>query len=385
MSNISPFFPGSRPSGLNFLNRTEELARLQTNYKSGIHTTLVSPRRWGKSTLVDEAARRVALENKKIKFCFIDLYKIKSEKEFLSVLTREVIKASSTKLDIAVKEVRSLFKHVIPQIQIGADSSQTLSVGFDWKQAEMHKDELFDLPERLAISKGIKFIICIDEFQKIRDFEISVASNSFTQQLRAYWQAHKNTAYCLYGSKRHMMMAMFNDQQNPFYRFGDMVQLKKVPVDYWSSFIQKQFKASHKSISKDLSIAMSEKMENVSFYVQHLAHTAWIRTKTKCTEEIVESSIDEMLSFQSGNFQQSVESLTANQLNFLRALLSGVTNFSSQSVVNKFDLGSPSSVSTVRKSLESSEIIDTMDGIITIQDPLFQIWLRRNISGDIKF
>lgn len=380
MDRPSPFFPGVRPSGSNFLNRTEELARLQTNFKSGIHTILVSPRRWGKSTLVDEAAQRVQTENKKIKFCFIDLYKIKSEKEFLTVLAQEAIKASSTKLETAVKEVRGLFKHIVPHIAISPDDTQGLSLGFEWKQAEKHKAELFDLPERLAASKGFKFVICIDEFQKIRDFEMPGAKGSFTQELRAYWQLHKNTSYCLYGSKRHMMMAMFNNHENPFYRFGDMVQLKKVDVSYWSAFIQKQFKATGKSISKELSVYTAEKMENVSFYVQHLAHTAWTKTKSKCTKEIIEASVGEMLSFQSGNFQQDLESLTANQLNFLRALLSGVTNFTSQSVVNKFDLGSPSSVSTVRKSLESSEIIDIMDGVITIQDPLFQLWLKRNIS-----
>ena len=356
------------------------MSRLQTNFKSGIHTILVSPRRWGKSTLVDEAARRVSVDNRKIKFCFIDLYKIKSEKEFLAVLAKEVIKASSTKLETAVKEVKGLFTHIIPQLHIGSDDAQTLSLGFEWKQAEKHKDELFDLPERLAVSKGIKFIICIDEFQKVRDFESPGSPRSFTQELRAYWQLHKNTSYCLYGSKRHMMMAMFNNHENPFYRFGDMIQLKKVPMDYWSDFIQKQFKSSGKSISKDLSIYVAEKMENVSFYVQHLAHTAWTKTKSKCTKEIIEAALDEMLSFQSGNFQQSLESLTANQLNFLRALLSGATSFTSQSVVNKFDLGSPSSVSTVRKSLESSEIIDTMNTATTIQDPLFQIWLRRVLS-----
>ncbi len=380
MDRPSPFFPGARPSGSNFLNRTEELTRLQTNFKSGIHTILVSPRRWGKSTLVDEASHRVQAENKKIKFCFIDLYKIKSEREFLTVLAQEAIKASSTKLETAVKEVRGLFKHIIPHINISPDDAQTLSLGFEWKQAEKHKAELFDLPERLAASKGFKFVICIDEFQKIRDFETPGGKGSFVQELRAYWQLHKNTSYCLYGSKRHMMMAMFNNHENPFYRFGDMVQLNKVDVSYWSAFIQKQFKSTGKSISKELSIYTAEKMENVSFYVQHLAHTAWIKTKSKCTKEIIEASVDEMLSFQSGNFQQDLESLTANQLNFLRAVLSGVTSFTSQSVVNKYDLGSPSSVSTVRKSLESSEIIDIMNGVITIQDPLFQLWLKRNIS-----
>lgn len=380
MERSSPFFPGLRPTGSDFLNRTEELARLQTNFKSGIHTMLVSPRRWGKSTLVDEAAHRVLAENKKIRFCFIDLYKIKSEREFLTVLAQEAIKASSTKLQTAVKEVRSLFTHIIPHLQVSADDLQTLSLGFEWKQAEKHKGELFDLPERLATAKGLNFIICIDEFQKIKDFETPEAKGSFTQELRAYWQRHKNTAYCLYGSKRHMMMAMFNNQENPFYRFGDMVQLKKVDVSYWSAYIQKQFKSTGKSITEDLSIYMAEKMENVSFYVQHLAHTAWTKTKTKCNQEIIDSSIDEMLMFQSGNFQQDLEALTANQLNFLRALLNGATNFTSQPVVNKFDLGSPSSVSTVRKSLESSEIIDVMDGVVTIQDPLFQTWLRRNIS-----
>lgn len=381
METTSPFFPGARPSGTNFLNRDEELARLQTNFKSGLHTILVSPRRWGKSTLVDEAARRVMKDNKKIKFCFIDLYKIKSEKEFLTTMAKEVIKASATQLDVAVKEVKGLFKHIIPQLTIGVDDSQTLSIGFDWKQAEKHKEELFDLPERLAISKGIKFVVCVDEFQKAVDFDAAGSRNSFTHELRAYWQTHKNTSYCLYGSKRHMMMAMFNGQENPFYRFGDMVQLKKVPLEYWNNFIQKQFKASGKSISPDLSIYLAEKMECVSFYVQLLAHTAWTKTKTKCSKDIIESSLNEMLSFRSGNFQEDLESLTANQLNFLRALLNGETTFASQSVVSKYSLGSPSSVSTVRKALETYEIIDSMNSVTTIQDPLFQIWLKRALSN----
>lgn len=378
MESLSPFFPGLRPWGANFLNRTEELARLQTNFNSGIHTILVSPRRWGKSTLVDEAARRVLTENKKIRFCFIDLYKVKSEKEFLAVLAREAIKASSTKLDTAVKEVKGLFKHIIPQINISPDDSQTLSLGFEWRQAEKHKDELFDLPERLAATKGIRFVICIDEFQKIGNFD---SKDSFAQELRAYWQKHKNVAYCLYGSKRHMMMSMFNNQKNPFYRFGDMIQLKKVDTSYWTIFIQKQFKSTGKFISNDLSGLIAETMKNVSFHVQHLSHTAWTKTKSRCSKEIIEASVDEMLSFQSGNFQQELETMTANQLNFLRALLNGETNFTSQFVVNKFDLGSPSSVTTVRKSLESSEIIDVMNGVITVQDPLFEIWLSRNISA----
>ena len=376
MESVSPFFPGLRPSGMNFLNRTEELSRLQINFKSGIHTILVSPRRWGKSTLVDEAARRVLTENKKIRFCFIDLYKVKSEKEFLTVLVREAIKASSTKLETAVKEVKGLFKHIIPHISISSDDSQTLSLGFEWNQAEKNKEELFDLPERLAAAKGFRFVICIDEFQKIRDFD---SKDSFAHELRAYWQKHKNIAYCLYGSKRHMMLSMFNSHENPFYRFGDMIQLKKLDTSYWSTFIQRQFKSTGKFISDDLCVSITETMKNVSFYVQHLSHTAWTKTKSRCSQEIIEASVDEMLSFQSGNFQHDLEALTANQLNFLRALLNGETNFTSQSVVNKFDLGSPSSVTTVRKSLESSEIIDVMNGVVTLQDPLFQIWLGRNV------
>lgn len=77
-------------------------------------------------------------------------------------------------------------------------------------------------------------IVCIDEFQTIKDYPDTL---SFQRELRSHWQQHSYVAYCLYGSKRNMMIDLFADSNNPFYKFGDMLFLQKISRDEWVKFI----------------------------------------------------------------------------------------------------------------------------------------------------
>ena len=83
-----------------------------------------------------------------------------------------------------------------------------------------------DLAENIAQKKQLRLIICIDEFQNL--CSVQRPSALFQQRLRASWQQHKQVSYCLYGSKKHMMIEIFQNKDMPFYKFGDVIFLEKI-------------------------------------------------------------------------------------------------------------------------------------------------------------
>ena len=64
----SPFKYGSIVTDNYFVNRNKEINKLHNNFYSNLNTVLISPRRWGKTSLIKEACRTI--KNKNIKFVF---------------------------------------------------------------------------------------------------------------------------------------------------------------------------------------------------------------------------------------------------------------------------------------------------------------------------
>ena len=88
--------------------------------------------------------------------------------------------------------------------------------------------------QKIAEEKGNQFIVCIDEFQNISEFKEHL---SFQKKLRSNWQKHQNTAYCLYGSKRHLLMNVFTSSSMPFYKFDNILFLEKIKEKEWTPSI----------------------------------------------------------------------------------------------------------------------------------------------------
>ena len=174
MGELSPFSFGHIVNLQAFTNREEELQKLKKNLISGVNTIIISPRRWGKSSLVAKAIAEINKEEPNYKTVKIDLFSANSEHEFLEIFAREVIKASSTKWEEWANNAREVFKNLIPKISIGIQPDSDFSLSFDWEEVKKHSLEILNLPEVLAEKKGVKFIICIDEFQNLaqyHDFE----------------------------------------------------------------------------------------------------------------------------------------------------------------------------------------------------------------------
>lgn len=374
----TPFAYGKLAQRIDFTNRKKEIQRLKNNFNSLVNTIIISPRRWGKTSLVKTAASVATRENKKLKIVHLDILNIRSEYDFYLLLANEVLKATSSGLDEFVKNTRFFLKQLMPQISFSPDKQSEVSFSIGWEQLQKHPDDILNLAENIAVKKNLNIIICIDEFQNIDSFE---QPDAFQRKLRSHWQHHQKTAYCLYGSKHHMLLNVFSNYSMPFYKFGDLLFLEKIPTADWVSFIQKRFSDTKKEISPDDAAQIARLADNHSYYVQQLAQQVWFRTVDRATPEIVMNAFEDIISQLSLLFVNMTDSLTKRQLSLLQAILNNVEQLSSKATLAKYNLGTSANVIQLKKRLVELDIIDDTHGQIQFLDPMYEHWLKTRYFG----
>ena len=371
-----PFVFGIAASGENFTDRENETMRLLKNFKYGVNTILISPRRWGKTSLVKKAIS-LANEDEKLKVVYLDIFSCRNAEEFYNAFASAIIRQTSTRWEEIVENVKSFLSKISPRVSFGPDPLTDFSVSLDFTDGDRSIEEILNLPERIAREKDIRIVVCIDEFQQIGEFDNSL---TFQKRLRAVWQLQESTSYCLFGSKRHLMNEIFESRSHPFYKFGDAMYLTKIPTEYWEKYITGRFKATGKAISASLARKICETVDNHSSYVQQLSWLTWIHTDETATEESFQEALNDLIAQNSALFINQTENLSAYQLNFLKALAQGVnTGLSSKEVMDQYQLGSSANVAIVKKSLSQKELIDTEGRKTFLADPVMGIWLQLNL------
>ena len=374
----SPFIYGSTVSNQSFTDRENEIRKLTDNLLGGINTTIISPRRWGKTSLVEHVTDSIKSKHPKIKIAMIDLFTVNSEEEFMEKFAGEVLKASSSKWHEWVKNSKKIFKNIIPKIQVSVDPVNNFSISFDWKEIKKHGDEILNLAETVAKQKKIKLIVCLDEFQSIAGFP---DYENFEKRLRAIWQRQKEVTYCIYGSQRHMMTEIFNKPSKPFYRFGDVIMLGRIEREKWISYICDSFTATGKKIGKAEAGMIADLMQCHSWYVQQLSHYTWNLTKKLATGTEITNALNELLSSNMPLYQRETEILSTTQLNLLKAVANGEKQLTSAKVMNEFRLGTPHNVSKNKILLINNDVLgDSGDGYFFL-DPAFELWFRKTFMN----
>lgn len=374
----SPFIFGTIVSTLSFTNREKDASKLKSNLIGGTNTMLISPRRWGKSSLVEKVIGEINIQNPEVKTVIIDLFSVSTEEQFLEVFAKEVIKASTSKWQEWLSDSKDIFKKLIPKFSIGLDPMTDFSLSFDWDEIKKNSDEILNLPETLAIKNNTKFIICLDEFQNLSSFR---DFSNFEKKLRSYWQRQKSVTYCLYGSKRHMMADIFNNPSKPFYRFGDIMLLPKITTEKWTSFIVESFAKTGKEIEPEEAEIIPKLMQNHSWYVQQLAHYTWNLTDKKATTHEIMNALIELMNANLPLYQKETEILSNTQINFLKAVAMGETQMTSTNVMQKYQLGTPRNASKNKEILIKNDIIEFTDGRYEFMDAAFELWFKKQFLG----
>ncbi len=371
----TPFIFGRIAVDENFTDREKETEHLVNNFMSLINTVIISPRRWGKSSLVHRAANITTQSDKNIRVCTIDLFNIKTEEQFYTSLAGNLIRATATRWEEAIEDAKKFFSRLVPKISVGAGPGNEISIDFDWEEMRSNPDEILDLAEHIAESKGLKIVVCIDEFQNIAEFEDPLF---FQRRLRAHWQRHRKVSYCLYGSKRHMMMDVFTNPSMPFYKFGDIFFLDKIDTEHFIPFIIGRFSATGKNITEDACRKIVSLVDNHPFYVQQLSQLSWLRTSEQCETETVITAHQSLVEQLSLLFSNLMETLTFQQTCYLHALIAGESSITNAETMHKYHISSATAAYRSLKTLIHKDILDSTAGKISFQDPIFEYWLRHN-------
>lgn len=367
------FVYGISVTGDNFTDRVKETQRLKMNFENGQNVILISPRRMGKTSLV----RRVQeiVDTSIVQTVYIDIYDCRSEYDFYNKLAVALIKQTANKMDLVLENIKQFLVRLTPKISFQPDPTTEYSLSLGITPKDYSPEEILALPELIAQRIGKHIVICIDEFQQIGEWSDSL---QIQKRMRGVWQHQENVSYCLFGSKKHMMMNLFQNKRMPFYQFGEPNYLQPIPTEDWIPFIQKKFQEKELTIEEQYIRQICDIVQNQSSYVQQLAWNVMLNTTENVTDQEIALGVNDLLAQCTPLFLEQISSLSTYQFNFLRAIIENNNcQWTSQEILTRYNLGTKSNVQKMQKILIEKDFIEKREDGLFFSDPILQLWLQK--------
>jgi len=380
----NPFVYGEVVPPAAFVNRVLELDRLTADLAAGQKIFLISPRRYGKSSLIrhalDSMARRGALTVE------VTVSSFSSYVAFLEGYSRALI-AAETKWDRARSWLSEAIRSARAEVRYEPDPTLTtpgkgsLSVSFPSVRSEREisrlAQEVFALPARLAAARKRQVVVALDEFQAIGNFN----GGSVEHALRAAVQHQRDVAYVFAGSEPTLMERMLTPKR-PFYKAGPVMRLDKIPPDEFADFIDERFSRSGIRGEEGLGAAIVELAGNLPYDVQRLAHETWDEVKAagkkRAGLDDLHLTLKRLLAEQQMLFEALWQKLTLAQRAVLRAVvLEDGKELMSADVRTRHRLGGPSSVQAALGALLRDDLVSRDGARYTVVDSLLREWVAR--------
>jgi len=362
----NPFRYGQVVTGEYFTDREDEIREISEEIISGQSVILISPRRYGKTSVVINTVNRLKLPCIKI-----DTQLITDELDFSNNLIRKVLSLSKfEKMKNFLKSLR-----IQPALQYNPVTEE-ISLVFNpgEKNVKIYLEDALNLTQKVAKSIGRRIIVIFDEFQEIRRI-----SKDLEKKMRAIFQYHKNVSYVFIGSQEHMIRDIFENKNNPFYRFGKQIILKEIRQDKMKKFVLERFAAKNINACKIIDKIM--KITNGHpYYTQQLCHEIFaVADKRILTETFVDKAIENILSNHNLDYQKWWNGLDNTERKILIGICSGRRNPTSGAFIVAYGIKSPSTAGSAVKRLQEKGILTKRNGdLYSIEDPFWQRWITLN-------
>jgi hypothetical protein len=370
----NPFVYGEVVPAAAFADRVAELDRLVGDLAAAQKVFLISPRRYGKSSLIRHAlaamARRGALTAE------VTVSSFSSYVAFLEGYARAVA-AAETRRDRALGWLRDAIRSATTEIRYGDAVTVTFPGARTSRDVSRLAEEVFALPARLAAERGRKVVIALDEFQAIGGFD----GGSVEHALRAAVQHHRAVAYVFAGSEPSLMERMIGPRR-PFYKAGPVMRLEKIPAGEFAAFIESRFAKSGIRAESGLGAAIVDLAGNLPYDVQRLAHETWDEVRAvarrRATLDDLHLALKRLLSEQQVVFESTWQRLTLPQRAALRALvIEDGRELLSADVRARHRLGGPSSVQAAIAALVREDLVARDGPRYMVVDSLLREWVAR--------
>jgi hypothetical protein len=380
----NPFVYGEVIPASAFVDRIDELERIVRDLSAAQKVFLISPRRYGKSSLIARAL--AAMSRKGALTVEVTVSSFSSYVAFLEGYARALV-AAETRWDRARTWLREAISST--RIDVSADArldptghgSAGVRVAFPNARTERDisrlAQEVFALPARLAATRRRKVVVALDEFQAIGGFD----GGSVEHAMRAAVQHQRDVGYVFAGSEPSLMERMLTPKR-PFYKAGPVMRLEKIPAGEFASFIDARFKQSGMRPEEGLGDAIVDLAGNMPYDVQRLAHETWDEVRggarRRATLDDLHQALKRLLAEHQMMFEATWQRLTLAQRSALRAVvLENGRELLSADVRTRHRLGGASTVQAALGALMRDDVIARESDGYAVVDSLLREWVAR--------
>ena len=349
---MNPFKFGTIVEGDFFTDRVEETAVLLQKLDSENHIVLISPRRFGKSSLVQKVLSQV--DRPQIR---IDLQYVMSVDDLAAQLLKAIFKI------YPMEKVRHAMTHfrIAPTLSMNAVTG-AMEVSFQpTANASVLLEDAMAVLEKVTTAEN-RFIVVFDEFQ-----EVVKIQKGLDRQLRSLMQRQHNLNYILLGSQESMMEAIFEKKTSPFYHFGQMIRMGKIPYDDFHKYITDRIDA------EGVADEILQFTACHPYYTQQLASQVWEMTRWKDTrDDIVEKAVVSLVEMHDLDYERLWQNMNRTDRYTLKLLAL------SQMPMQNRSKASSTSYSSLLRLIKAGYVVRVPQ--YEIEDPFFRRWILKNVQ-----
>jgi len=376
----NPFRYGSIVTGEYFVDRELERTELELDMRSGQNVALVSPRRYGKTSLVLTVTEQ--LRNQGVLVAYLDLLTTPSKAQLADGLATALYGGLVGFKDRTLHKITDFFRRRSLQPKFGTGSDGTPSVELGLAERTQDVDtalmRLLEIPGQVAKDSKKRVTVVLDEFQ-----DAKMIDEHLPTLIRSVWQMQPDVSHVFLGSQRHMMQRLFTSKSEPMYRMAKPMTLDPISHDVFAGFIKSRFATTGREITDEAVARILEITGCHPHDTQELCYFAWNLAyieQVDATPDLVGRALDRVVQAESARYTEAWIGLTKMQRLVLSALAAsgGTSAIYSESYRRQYGLGVQSTVQSSLKGLRESDLVEVASpGEYRIPDPFLRVWLAR--------
>lgn len=370
----NPFIVTGKIEPEYFCDRVNESAKLIKTITNGNNLVIISPRRMGKTGLIQFCYDKPEIAEEYYTF-FIDILHTSSLREFTYILGKSIYDTLLPKS----KKMSTLFIQTIKSLngKFGFDPMTGMPI-FNIELGNIeHPEYTLDEIFHYLANADKPCIVAIDEFQQIAKYP----EKNIEALLRTHIQKLRNCNFIFAGSERHMMQEMFSSSARPFYKSADIMELKAIIPDIYIPFIQGHFENHNKYITQKNIEKVYRLFKGHTYFIQRTFNEAFADTQEgcECTIDIIDCAIDNMINSNDTIFREILSNIPEKQKNLLYAIAKDgeAKNITSADFIKRHSLSSASSIQSATKKLLEKDYITCINKVYSVTDKLFAMWINR--------
>ncbi len=350
----NPFKFGTLVDNEYFTDRVMEQQHISSMLESPNHIVLISPRRFGKSSLIKKVVKKSGRP-----FISLNMQQVTCVEDLAAMILKGVFKLHPWE---KLKHLLANFR-VIPTIST-TPLGDSIEIGFQpSSNLSALLEDALSLVERVSDPKD-RIIVVFDEFQEIMEIEKGI-----DKKLRAIMQEQQNINYIFLGSEESMMTDIFERKKSPFYHFGMLMRLKKIPYDDFHTYIMERLKPIIPSDAVHITNKILAFTQCHPYYTQQLASMVWeIAVYRKLPAmTLIESAVSQIIETHDLNFERIWMSLNNTDKRIIRMLSKGEKPYEQK------NLPTSTTYSSIKKLMKKGFLIK--EDSYVLEDPFFKQWI----------